>query len=126
MNYGLTDVMNQIWSNVNSDWTYQKNRRCEFVNLRISMADIKCKLMDWTGKEIDLEQLKYQDDKIISSENERAEYETGDIIEMFGDVRHFLVTGFITDSERLFVVYECEDEIEIKFSDVSNRWRQYL
>ena len=54
-----------------------------------------------------------------------TEYEIGDIIEMFGDVRHFLVTGFITDSERLFVTYECEEEVEIKFSSVSNKWRQY-
>ena len=54
-----------------------------------------------------------------------TEYEIGDIIEMFGDVKHFLVTGFITDSEKLFVSHECGEEIEIKFSDVSNRWRQY-
>ena len=53
------------------------------------------------------------------------EYELGDIIVMFGDVRCFMVTGFITDSERLFVTYECEEEMEIKFNQVANKWREY-
>ncbi len=52
------------------------------------------------------------------------EFEINDIIQLTGRDELFFVTGVIHDSERLFLTYECEDEFEVKFSEVSNQWTE--
>lgn len=51
-----------------------------------------------------------------------SEFETTDIVELIDDEKLYFVTGVIHDGERLFVTYNSEQETEVPFSKVVNRW----
>ena len=54
--------------------------------------------------------------------SEEKEFDTTDVVELVDDEKLYFVTGVIHDDERLFVSYNNENEIEVPFSCVVNRW----
>jgi len=52
------------------------------------------------------------------------QFEITDIVELMDDEKLYFVNGVIHDTERLFVTYNNEKEIEVSFDKVINQWTQ--
>ena len=50
------------------------------------------------------------------------EFKTTDIVELIDDEKLYFVVGVVHDSERLFVTDDSDNEVEVPFNKVINRW----
>lgn len=53
----IQDVLDKVKT---FEWSWTKNSRCKYINVRIDMRDGHCYITDREGKEIKLEELQYQ------------------------------------------------------------------